>query len=254
VRVLGLSEEDAKATGAYRLHQQEEPEEAAFLFKARVLSYSVHTWTKHAAALKEFVLFCNIRELNIFECTPSVVNLFMLYLAQKGRTFGVIESSLHALSFVYRFFLMPNILDDKSVADTKKFVEKVCPHVQNKKLPFGSAEVRAIFDHLLKKFGSLEKVPAAEFRTFCLAVFQHKSFCRFSDASTIKISDILFETDYFKIRISRSKTDQGGRGEWVFVPKNPHGFLDPHMLLCIYLHKMGFDNCPGEVYLFPPLA
>jgi len=64
----------------------------------------------------------------------------------------------------------------------------------------------------------------------------------------------LFETDYFKIRISRSKTDQGGRGEWVFVPKNPHGFLDPHMLLCIYLHKMGFDNCPGEVYLFPPLA
>jgi len=148
---------------------------------------------------------------------------------------------------------MPNHVEDKSVADTKKFVEKICPHVTNKKRPFGSTEVRVIFDHLLRKYGSIEKIPLPELRTFTLAVFQHKTFCRFSDIEKITLSDVLFHTDYFKIKISSSKTDQGGKGQQVFLTGDKNGFLDPHMLLCVYMHRMSFDNHAAEVYLFPPL-
>jgi len=218
-----------------------------------VLAFSAATWAKHASAIKGFVQFCNNRELHIFECTPSVINLYLLHLAQKGKTFGAITTFLDALSFVNRFYLMPNHVEEKSVADTKKFVEKICPHVTNKKKPFGSSEVRVIFDHLLRKYGSIEKIPLPELRTFTLAVFQHKTFCRFSDIEKITLSDVLFHTDYFKIKISSSKTDQGGRGQQVFLTGDKNGFLDPHMLLCVYMHRMGFDNHSAEVYLFPPL-
>jgi len=191
--------------------------------------------------------------MHIFESTPSTVNLYLLHLAQCGATFGKAESFLHALSFVNRFFLMPILTEDQSVLDTKKFIEKACKHVQNKKSPFGSAEVRAMFDALLSKYKKLEFIPLPEFRTFCMAVVQHKSFCRFSDISKIKLSDIIFHADYFKLHIKESKTDQAGRGTFAFVSKSKHGFLDTHMLLCVYLHRMGLDNHKEDVYLFPPL-
>jgi len=177
----------------------------------------------------------------------------MLTLSRDGKSFGVVDSFLSGIAFVYRFYLMKNYAEEKPVRDVRKFVEKICEHRANKKGPFGAAEVRIMFDHLISKYASLENVPLPEFRTFCLSVFQHKSFCRFSDLQKIKLSDVFFDADYFKIKIQYSKTDQAGRGSWAFVPKTPGGFLDPHMLLCIYFHRMPFEKHKEEVYLFPPL-
>jgi hypothetical protein len=86
-------------------------------------------------------------------------------------------------------------------------------------------------------------------------VFQHKTFCRFLDVSKVKIDDVLFNANYFKIHISSSKTDQAAKGESVYVAKSSSGFLDPHMLMCVYLHRMELDSTAKDsiMYLFPPL-
>lgn len=253
LKVLGIQREEAVTTKAYSIHCQDQPGEADLLFKSRVLAYAATTWKKHATTIKGFLEFCRARQLSIFDCTPSVLNLYMLKLSRDGKSFGVVDSFLSGIAFVYRFFLMKNYAEEKPVRDVRKFVEKICEHRANKKDPFGAAEVRIMFDHLISKYASLENVPLPEFRTFCLSVFQHKSFCRFSDVEKIKLSDVFFDADYFKIKIQYSKTDQAGRGSWAFVPKTPGGFLDPHMLLCIYFHRMPFDKHKEEVYLFPPL-
>ncbi len=177
------------------------------LFQARVLAFAPATWDKHTSALREFLEFCDSREVSPFECTPSVVNLFMLNAGQKGKPFGYIERFTSALSFFYQFFLVRNELE-RPVLDVKKFMEKVCPHNVNKKDAFGSAEVRKIWDKI-DTYGVILKLPKRDLRTFVLAVFQHKTFCRFSDAAAIKLSEVLHTVDYFKIKISCSKTDQG---------------------------------------------
>ncbi len=174
------------------------------------------TWDKHPSALREFLEFCDSWEVSPFECTPSVVNLFMLHAGQKRKPFGYIERFTSALSFFYRFFLVRNELE-RPVLDVKKFMEKVCQHNVNKKDAFCSAEVRKIWDKI-DTHGGILKLPKRDLRTFVLAVFQHKTFCRFSDAAAIKLSEVLHTVDYFKIKISCSKTDQAGKGQEVFLP------------------------------------
>ncbi len=85
-----------------------------------------------------------------------------------------------------------------------------------------------------------------------MAVFQHKTFCRFDDITKVQLSHILHHLDYFSVRICCSKTEQGGKGQSVYVLKSSSGVRDPHMLMCLYLHSMGFEEVPdGEaVYLF----
>ncbi len=53
-----------------------------------MLAYSTATWKHQASAIKSFLQFCESRELNPFECTPSILNLFMLHKAQNGKSVG----------------------------------------------------------------------------------------------------------------------------------------------------------------------
>ena len=50
-----------------------------------------------------------------------------------------------------------------------------------------------------------------------MTVFQHVSFCRFSDLRSLRLADVLHEVDYFKIHVRYSKTDQAGLGQTVFI-------------------------------------
>ena len=88
-----------------------------------------------------------------------------------------------------------------------------------------------------------------------LAVFQHQTFCRFSDAEKIQLSDVFHDVDYFKITIRYSKTDQQGEGQFVYLPKSSSPYRNAHMLMCLYIEKMGFEGLASstDLYLFPPL-
>jgi len=252
-RVFGLDETVVTSTVAFAEHTKETESEGDQLFRARVLAYSAAIWSKHGAGVKDFVKFCKRRSLSIFECTPSVVNLYILFLSQEGKSFGCITSVVEALSFVYRFYSMPNYALHSSVSDTKKFAAKICEHSQNKKSAFDSVAIRKLWDSMFSKYGHIDNIPLPVLRTFVLCVFQHSTFCRFSDVEKITLDDLFFDTDYFKIKITSSKTDQAGRGEFVFLPKQNLSFTDPHMLLCLWLEKL--DAPPHtRVYLFPPLS
>jgi site-specific recombinase XerD len=254
MKVLGLKEQHLRATPAFVFHSQDNPADQRLLFQARVLAFATSTWTTHVNNLREFMEFCGLRGISPFDCTPAIINLFLLHMAQKGKSYGYIERFLSALSFLYRFFLVHKTIEQE-VLDVKRFMEKVCPHVSKKKAEFGSMEVRQCWDKIDSKSGGIQNLSKLELRTFVMAVFQHKTFCRFNDISKIKLEDIIYHLDYFSVRICCSKTDQGGKGQSVFLAKSESVVRDPHMLMCLYLKTMGFDEVPdGEaVYLFPPL-
>jgi len=162
-----------------------------------------------------------------------------------------VKNVVEALNFVYRFYLIRQSVLDGSVQQILRFLEKSCNIVTNSKLPFGAREVRIMWDALEAKYGSVMAMPLPEIRTFMIAVFQHATFCRFSDLAQIKLSDLFFDLDFFKVKLRYSKTDQGGKGQWIYVPETG-GPRSPHMLMCLflcYVHPLQTD----DVYLFPPV-
>lgn len=199
--VFNLPASDVRATSAYRAYLADQLPEADILYRARILAYSPTIWSKHGGAVRHFLHFCASRTLSVFDATPSVVNLFLLHITQEGKSFIQVSSFLDGLSFLYRFYGMPNYTLDPSVHDTKIFVSKICSHPQNRKNALTSADVRILWDSLLAKYGRFELFPLTELRTFTMCLFQHTTFCRFSDLKQIKLDNILFDTDYMKIKI-----------------------------------------------------
>ena len=183
-----------------------------------------------------------------------MINLYLLLLAQKGKTFNTVEAFLSALSFCFKFYLVRDFVQDPMIKDMKGFVAKVCKHGNNKKEAFGSTQVRLLWNQI-DKLGGLQNITLLQLRTFVMTVFQHVSFCRFSDLSALRLDDVLHAVDYFKIHIRYSKTDQAGVGQTVFIPKLESVHKDPHMLMCLYIHRLDEKraDAPGDMYLFPPL-
>jgi integrase len=253
-KILGLSAADIRSTAAYRNMRTLPDADADDLTRCRFLAYATTTWKRHASSIRCFIDFCKNRELNMFECTPSILNLFLLKIAQDGKTTGFMDSFLDAYKFVVKFFDMPSYASDTVVQDVRKFVEKVTVRNSRTRVAFGSAEVRKLWDKMENDYGSVESWSKLRLRTFVMSVFQHKTFCRFSDLEKIKIEDVIFNADYFKVFIRYSKTDQSGHGTYVYLPKCTTGFKDAHMLMCVYIQRMDFnDSNSADMYLFPPL-
>lgn len=255
MKALGLLPGDIINTPAMDMEFSEKVEDVDNLCKARILGYSMSTWLGYANAIKNFLEFCKVRELSPFECTPSVLSLYLLKEAQKQKSVSFFQKFLDGWSFVARFFLCNDITKEACVRDVLKFVEKACPRRTNAKRPFGADEVRRLWDAIDAKKGGIQNLEAKEFRSFMMAVFQHQTYCRFSDLKSIKLQDIFYDLDYFKIHVKYSKTDQGGKGQWLYLPKLSSEYRDPHALMCLYIHHLELDtHVPSpHMYLFPPL-
>lgn len=251
VKALGLSPGEILATPAAKFHSQGDKEDEDLLFKSRFLAFSENTWKVHTSALRELVVFCRKRDVNPILCPNKLLNLFLLHSAQEGKSFSWTQKVLSAVSFFKRFFLISDGSTDATVLNVKRFLEKACTVRSNKKDAFGSSEVRQIWDKIDRN-GGVEKLNNFELRSFVMAVFQHKTFCRFSDAANLKLNDILFHDDYFKVHIRYSKTDQKGEGQEVYLTRNTSSSRNAHSLMCLFLHRVHSDPS-DEVYLFPPL-
>ena len=248
---LGFSESELRSMPAFRLTETQDQEEADLLLCSKVLAYSNSTWSRYISVLKDFQSFCRIREVNPLDCTPSTLNIYLLHLGQNGKSIGRIETFVAALSFFYKFYLIRADVVDLAVSPILRFLKKVCPRKSNKKAAFGSTQIRVMWDAINAKKGGIENLNPVELRTFVIAVFQHATFCRFSDISQLKLSDLFYDLDYFKVSIQFSKTDQTGIGQVAFLPKASSGVRDPHSLMCLYLSSVHQDQ-NDSVFLFPP--
>ena len=252
--MLGIQANHLVNTPAFEMEFEEKAEDVDNLLKARVLAYAPSTWQGYASAISGFLRFCEVRELSPFECTPSILNLYLLKAAQSGKTTSFFENFLKAWSFVTKFYMCTDYTQHPSVNEMKKFTQKACNRKTNKKQPFGAPEVRKIWDKIDAN-GGIEKMDFKQFRTFMMAVFQHRTFCRFSDLKNITLADMFHDVDFFKIHVKFTKTDQQGGGQWLYLPKESSVFRDPHMLMCLYIHHIELEtDVPSpHVYLFPPI-
>jgi hypothetical protein len=253
LKVFGLDEDTVTSTPAFRHHQQLPRHEADELLLAKILAYTSATWASYTNPFKEYTKFCSVRGINPLESTSHILNVFLLSIAQKGKTMAALDKLCNSIGFTLRFFRFEDFTQSDSVQPIKKFLSKVCPRKANLKAPFGSVEIRKLWDRIERKYPGLSQIPFVELRTFVLAVMQYSTFCRFSDLAVVKLSDVVHEFDYFKIVIQYSKTDQAGTGQDVFLLKTVDRLRNPHMLMCLYLQKLDSYDVQ-DLYLFPPVV
>jgi hypothetical protein len=251
-KVLHLDPEVSLEAPAYKILTRDYPHQQDTIVKARILSFSLSTWKGHAATFQAFRRFCNYRGIDPLNCHPPTMVTYLLDLAAKGKSIGVIESTLKSITFIYRWFLVQDLGPDPYLQDVMRFLTKTCPKTCNRKAALGVSEIRKIWDKLETEFSVIENVPLVQLRSFVFMVTQHASFCRFSDLAVLKLDDIVFNADYFELNIRFSKTDQAGHGQAAYVPRNVNTYHCPHKLMCLFLHKVHADPDP-DVYLFPPL-
>jgi hypothetical protein len=250
VKALKLSAAQVTSTPVYNMLCKDYPSMQDAVAKAKILAYSAATWRGHISAYQGFLRFCNAKNIDPVTCTPPSIAIYLLELAAKGKSIGVINRTVTALAFMFKWLLLGDISNDYHLSEIVKFLSKTCPKLCNIKQAIGVKEIRKIWDGLLDKFGDITHVPDVTFRTFVMLVTQHASFCRYSDIAPVKLDDLLFDIDYFTINIRCSKTDQGGHGQIAYVPSNDNRSRCPHKLMCLYLHKFHRDPDP-DAYLFP---
>ena len=79
-------------------------------------------------------------------------------------------------------------------------------------------------------------------------VFCYCSLARFDCARYIKLNNLKFNADYIEVLVERSKTDQAGEGQTMYMLNLP-GF-NAVKLLANYVFLMDLE---GDDYLFPSL-
>jgi site-specific recombinase XerD len=222
------------------------------IIRSKILAYSLSTWRGHISAYQGFVRFCNAKQIEPVECTPPSVTLYLLELAGKRKSIGVVNRAIAAITLINKWLIIDDISADPHIVEIRKFLNKTCPKTCNLKQAIGVKEIRKVWDKLELEYKDLTRVPDVMFRSFVLMVTQHASFCRYSDLAGVKLDDLLFSIDYFKVHITVSKTDQAGHGQSAFIPCYSNPYRCPQKLMCLFLHKFHPDPEP-DVYLFPAL-
>jgi site-specific recombinase XerD len=217
------------------------------IVRAKILAYSASTWKSHSSTFTAFVKSCAI---DLASCTPPTVSLYLLDLAGKGKSIGVIERTVSTITFVFKWLHLDDLAKNVHVQDIVKFLRKTCPKRCNKKKELGVKEIRKVWDSLESQYKDISNVPLPLLRSFVFLVTQHATFCRYSDLAGVKLSDILYDIDFFSINIRTSKTDQAGTGQTVYIPRNDNALHCPQMLMCLFLHKVHPDP---DFFLFPAL-
>ena len=112
---------------------------------------------------------------------------------------------------------------------------------------FGSPSVprKIITKSILDALFSLTLLPNASFITFRTVwwfFIEFYGLLRFSKISNLTFSDISWSNLGLDIFISKSKTDQSGKGDWVYVASQPDSPSCPVLFTRKYLSLLPFDS------------
>ena len=214
------------------------------LMKAHILRFSMNTLKKCHANFSKFAQYCNGQ---IFPINLGKLNGFLMTCGEDGKSFIVINDYVNSIKCMTKFlnYEFPN---DTLIRPMLNFMKKFCDK-KSTRLRYGYQKKDLLkLQRRITRQGGLEKLSKVRLRSYMLLVFCYCTMSRFDCASRVKLENLEFFKDYVKIKISKSKTDQSGDGQDVFLVNLPE--LNVVKLLANYLFI--FDMGQSDV-LFPPL-
>ena len=238
---FGVTKEIVKTSPFYKEHSTLSISEQNKVVKAYILSFSLNTIKKYANASYDFFKKSK-SSLPLKKCD---LNLFLINEAEKGRSYNSLENSLLAFKFISNFLSFPN--DHFSTKQIQMFLKKFCKKTCRRRDGFQKTHLNQLWTKINEK-GGYSCLTKCQLRTFVMLVFCYSTLARFDCTSNIKIEHLTFEENVFKITVPKSKTDQEGNGQRIYLLHE--SVNSPHRLLCDYIRIFDLD-C--DYFLFPPL-
>ena len=226
--------------------------EAEENFKMIILRYSVNTLKTHSNKCCKFFYYCRIRDIPIFPVKPVLLNSFLIKMGKEGSSNGEIKSFVNSLTFICRLYGFENVSNEFSVRNTLFSLSKFCKTVKISRKPF-SYELIIKLCTKIERIGGYKMLKLAERRTFLMIIVCFYTLMRFDCIRNVRLSNLKFIDDYVHITVPKSKTDQKGEGQSLYLVSTGNSY-DPYFILCTYLYDMHEMFGDSDSFLLPSFS
>lgn len=239
-RAYYIPDELTRLSGFHQTYKHFTRSDQNSVTKAYICGYSINTLKKHLC-IRDF--FCSNKVQHLYEIIPAL-NLYVIKCCEHGKPRSSLLSIIESLRF-FITFLQLKALQNDTFYYLKRYVKKFAKKASRKRLGLRQVHV----DKIIKKVENSKPLSACFYRSYVMIIFMYFTICRFDCASRIQMANIQYHNEYLDITVPKSKTDQEGNGQKIYLPHKAS--WSPHRLICSYLHKLGHQE--ETAFLFSPL-
>ncbi len=182
------------------------------LFKHLNGAYAPNTLRAYHADMKEFIAYCEKRNLCPLPADPQEVASFLMSTVPQGIKASTIQRKAASISAIHRF---------SGLSDPTKHPEvKLCIRKINRQLGNRFDQAYPVTKDVLKKMLSACAGDLRGLRDRALLHLAYDSMRRRAELVSFRVEDLVLEGDTGAcLLLRRSKTDQFGSGRWIHLSR-----------------------------------
>ena len=207
------------------------------------------TRKKYRYAFEKFSKWCSSYN-PVLDCLPSkenTVSMYIVYLAQTFQSVSKIQEAAFAISWIHNLAGFLDPCTSSLFKQVKEGAIRDCAKPIVKKEPISASHLASLVNTLGK-----ENCTLFDLRTVTMCLLGYAGFFRFSEISSIRMQDIVFQDDHVSILIPHSKTDKLRQGSHVKIA-NTQNSTCPVRMLSRYLKQAAIPPGSNE-YIFRQLT
>ena len=184
-----------------------------------------------------FVAWCNGRGATSLPAGPETVALYLVALAATHRP-STITRRLTSIAKAHAAAGHPNpaTTDHIVVAETLQGIRRTLGTAQPGKTPLLTADLIQVLAHLSPGLSGL--------RDRALLLTGYTGGLRRSELAALSLEDLDWKNEGAVLTLRRSKTDQGGQGRQVAIPRGAHAATCPVTALRLWIEAAGLETGP----------
>lgn len=209
-------------------------------------SKSDSTVKKYYSSFLKWKNFCESSGYQPLPAEPIHVVLYLSTLLDSPNdiSFHVISSVVYGIKWAHRLNALADPTENSLVVNMLEAAKRLRskPTVKKDAIP------STLLVQLCNNFQDSSDLIVV--RDLAMILLAFSGFLRFNELSALKCKDLSFRSEYMRIRISKSKTDQYRKGDEVLISKGCTSAC-PYVMLQKYIHIAGL-NLQSDNYLFRP--
>ncbi len=202
----------------------------------------------YRAAIRKWQDFCRQEGLSALPARPTDVARYMARLAKASQSYWAVKNFCAALAYEHDKGFHDRPTDLPAIKRVLAGIQRQYRQPRAPVQPMTADLLRRVVQHWLggELAGSQGRpAPLTTWRTVWRMAIEFHALLRFSEVRALTSHDISFHRGssghYMKILVRRSKTDQQGEGQEVFVHERPEWVLCcPVLLTRRYLGRLGY--------------
>lgn len=177
-------------------------------------SRSDNTKRGYASDLKGFASWCVHRNVSSFPATPSTIATYITERANEGKKVATIRRCLSAIAMIHKRAGLPNPCETGEVTAVMEGITRTKGLAPNQKKPLTIEVLREILRFVPQDHKGL--------RDRAILLLQFAGALRRSELVALQMKNLEFTPEGLRLTLTKSKTDQEGRGDVLGIVHGQH--------------------------------